>query len=159
MSIFSQRTNILTCRNTPSRHLIIDRSCFYYNFTSSRTFKISEYMLRVSPSLATSRPPRNRGGGSRMRMQIVLDPRLQPRLLAEVRAQDWTKSHTVCDDLRASGFLKLPSGRTFSDYKNFCSSKYSDGCYMRESYLKKSYINKVFQKVESLVGSFLMKSK
>ena len=35
----------------------------------------------------------------------------------------YSKSHSIYDDLRSSGFLKLPSGRTLSDYKNFCSSK------------------------------------
>ena len=35
----------------------------------------------------------------------------------------YSKSHSVYDDLCVSGFLKLPSGRTLSDYKNFCSSK------------------------------------
>ena len=33
------------------------------------------------------------------------------------------KSHSIYGDLRSSGFLKLPSGKTLSDYKNFCSSK------------------------------------
>lgn len=35
----------------------------------------------------------------------------------------YSKSHSIYTDLRESGFLKLPSGRTLSDYKNFCSSK------------------------------------
>ena len=35
----------------------------------------------------------------------------------------YSKSHRTYQDLRDSGFLKLPSGRTLSDYKNFCSSK------------------------------------
>ena len=35
----------------------------------------------------------------------------------------YTRSHSLYSDLRESGFLKLPSGRTLSDYKNFCSSK------------------------------------
>ena len=34
----------------------------------------------------------------------------------------YSKSHALYDDIRDSGFLKLPSGRTLSDYKNFCSS-------------------------------------
>ena len=33
----------------------------------------------------------------------------------------YSKSHALYD-IRDSGFLKLPSGRTLSDYKNFCSS-------------------------------------
>ena len=35
----------------------------------------------------------------------------------------YCKSHSMYTELRESGFLKLPSGRTLSDYKNFCSSK------------------------------------
>lgn len=35
----------------------------------------------------------------------------------------YSKSHSIYSELRESGFLKLPSGRTLSDYKNFCSSK------------------------------------
>jgi hypothetical protein len=35
----------------------------------------------------------------------------------------YSKSHSMYSDLRDSGFLKLPSGRTLSDYKNYCSSK------------------------------------
>ena len=35
----------------------------------------------------------------------------------------YSKSHSIYADLRESGFLKLPSGRTLSDYKNFCSSQ------------------------------------
>ena len=35
----------------------------------------------------------------------------------------YCKSHSMYTELRESGFLKLPSGRTHSDYKNFCSSK------------------------------------
>ena len=34
----------------------------------------------------------------------------------------YSKSHALYDDIRDSGFLKLPSGRALSDYKNFCSS-------------------------------------
>ena len=34
----------------------------------------------------------------------------------------YSKSHALYDDIRDSRFLKLPSGRTLSDYKNFCSS-------------------------------------
>ena len=34
----------------------------------------------------------------------------------------YSRSHSY-SDLRDSGFLKLPSGRTLSDYKNFSSSK------------------------------------
>ena len=33
----------------------------------------------------------------------------------------YSKSHALYD-IRDSGFLKLPIGRTLSDYKNFCSS-------------------------------------
>ena len=33
----------------------------------------------------------------------------------------YIKSHRLYEDLRNSGGLKLPSGRTLSDYKNFCS--------------------------------------
>ena len=35
----------------------------------------------------------------------------------------YCKSHSTYSELRDSGFLRLPSGRTLSDYKNFCSSK------------------------------------
>ena len=35
----------------------------------------------------------------------------------------YSKSHSVYSEVRESGFLQLPSGRTLSDYKNFCSSK------------------------------------
>ena len=35
----------------------------------------------------------------------------------------YSRSHSLYSDLRDSGFLKLPSGRTLSDYKNFSSSK------------------------------------
>ena len=35
----------------------------------------------------------------------------------------YTKSHSLYDDIRESGFIKLPSGRTLNDYKNFCSTK------------------------------------
>lgn len=35
----------------------------------------------------------------------------------------YAKSHSTYEDLRDSGFLRLPTGRTLSDYKNFCSSK------------------------------------
>lgn len=35
----------------------------------------------------------------------------------------YAKSHSMYSDLRDSGFLKLPSGRTLSDYKNYSSSK------------------------------------
>ena len=38
-----------------------------------------------------------------MRMQIVLDPRLPPRLLAEVRGQDWTR--TLHEDIE--DYLKI----------------------------------------------------
>lgn len=33
------------------------------------------------------------------------------------------KSHAAYEDLRDSGFLKLPSGRNLSDYKNFSSPR------------------------------------
>jgi hypothetical protein len=35
----------------------------------------------------------------------------------------YSRSHSLYADIRDSGFLKLPSGRTLSDYKNFSSSK------------------------------------
>ena len=35
----------------------------------------------------------------------------------------YTKSHSLYDDIRESGVIKLPSGRTLNDYKNFCSTK------------------------------------
>ena len=35
----------------------------------------------------------------------------------------YCKSHSTYSELRDSGFLRLPSGRTLSDYKNSCSSK------------------------------------
>ena len=35
----------------------------------------------------------------------------------------YSRSHSLYSDLRDSGFLKLPSSRTLSDYKNFSSSK------------------------------------
>lgn len=35
----------------------------------------------------------------------------------------YTKSHSLYDDIRESGFIKLPSGRTLNDYKNFSSPK------------------------------------
>ena len=35
----------------------------------------------------------------------------------------YSKSHILYADILDSGFLKLPSGRTLSDYKNFSSSK------------------------------------
>lgn len=35
----------------------------------------------------------------------------------------YSKSHSMYSELREAGFLLLPSGRTLSDYKNFCSSK------------------------------------
>ena len=34
----------------------------------------------------------------------------------------YSKSHALYDDIRNSGFVKLPSGGTLSHYKNFCSS-------------------------------------
>ena len=34
----------------------------------------------------------------------------------------YAKSHSAYEDLRETGFLKLPSGRFLSDYKNFSSS-------------------------------------
>jgi len=33
----------------------------------------------------------------------------------------YSKSHAIYEDIRESGFIKLPSGRTLRDYKNFCS--------------------------------------
>ena len=35
----------------------------------------------------------------------------------------YSKSHSMYDDIRESGFIKLPSGRTLNDYKNCCSPK------------------------------------
>ena len=35
----------------------------------------------------------------------------------------YAKSHHTYEHSRDSGFLKLPSGITLSDYKNYCSSK------------------------------------
>jgi hypothetical protein len=35
----------------------------------------------------------------------------------------YSRSHSLYADIRDSGFLKLPSGRTLSDYKNFSTSK------------------------------------
>jgi hypothetical protein len=35
----------------------------------------------------------------------------------------YAKSHSAYEDLRETGFLKLPSGRLLSDYKNFSSSR------------------------------------
>ena len=35
----------------------------------------------------------------------------------------YTKSHSLYDDVRESRFLRLPSGRTLNDYKNFCATK------------------------------------
>ena len=35
----------------------------------------------------------------------------------------YCKSHSMYSELRNAGFLRLPSGRTLSDYKNFCSAK------------------------------------
>ena len=35
----------------------------------------------------------------------------------------YAKSHSYYEDMRTSGFLKLPSGRTLSDCKNFCYPK------------------------------------
>ena len=35
----------------------------------------------------------------------------------------YSKSHAAYEDLRDSGFLKLPSGRLLSDYKNFSSPR------------------------------------
>lgn len=32
----------------------------------------------------------------------------------------YTKSHSLYEDMRESGFIRLPSGRTLNDYKNFC---------------------------------------
>jgi hypothetical protein len=37
--------------------------------------------------------------------------------------QMYSKSHYHYEDMRESGFLKLPSGRTLSDYKNYSSAK------------------------------------
>jgi len=36
--------------------------------------------------------------------------------------QMYSKSHSHYEDMRQSGFLKLPSGRTLNDYKNFSSA-------------------------------------
>jgi len=35
----------------------------------------------------------------------------------------YSKSHSHYEDMRESGFLKLPSGRTLSDYKNYSSAQ------------------------------------
>ena len=35
----------------------------------------------------------------------------------------YAKSHSAYEDLRETGFLKLPSGRLLSDYKNFSFSR------------------------------------
>ena len=59
------------------------------------------------------------------------------------------KSHSIYDDIRSSEFLKLPSARTLSDYKNFCSSK--SGWQVSVLDAMKVLKNRVCQKAESLV--------
>ena len=43
-------------------------------------------------------------------------------LVIKWRLRVYSKSHALYDDIRDFGFLKLTSGTTLSDYKNFCSS-------------------------------------
>jgi len=68
----------------------------------------------------------------------------------------FTKSHAANEDLRDSGFLKLPSGRLLSDYKNF-SSPHSGWQISTLWEMKEKFEKQKWEKGASLEAYFLMK--
>ena len=64
----------------------------------------------------------------------------------------YTKSHSLYDDIRESGFIKLPSGRTLNDYKNFSSPK--SGWNTENIKVMKDKIEKLKLKQSAKIGAF-----